>query len=241
MISVYMSCYELCEAHIMEDMLNDVMIQFGEEQTASDLHSVEACFRDPVLGIPEIIIYELRNSEDFRRLHELRNLFPAAQLMMINRSRIPSLKLLEPGINPAVLTDDFPDKASLKGLMREMVMRIYRDREELSIRDRLLIKQGDELIILRYSQIMYIEAKDKYIIVHFRKGSISYRDTLKTLERKLPPCFVRCHRSIIVNLLFVSKVHLSMRHITMEDGTLVPLSKSYKNKLSAELISGLMD
>ena len=241
MISVYISCHELCEGHKLEDMLNDVMVQFGEEETATDLRSSEGSFQDNNMGLPDIIIYELRNREDYYGLRELRGQCPHARLIMINRSSIPSLKLLEPGINPDALAEDLPSGKYLRELMRKMIMTIYKAREELSAGERLLVKQGDEFFMIRYSQITYIEARDKYIIVHFQKGCISYRDTLKMLERRIPSCFVRCHRSIIVNLLYVHQVHLSMRNITLEDGTVVPLSKSYRNKLKAQLLPCLMD
>lgn len=71
--------------------------------------------------------------------------------------------------------------------------------------------------------------------VHANGDTHIMRTTMKDLEAKLDPTiFQRVHRSTIVNLERVDKVssHINGEfHLTLSCGTLLKMSRSYKDKV----------
>lgn len=70
---------------------------------------------------------------------------------------------------------------------------------------------GKELITLTLNELLYIEAQDNYISVHYSENDILksklLRTTMKEIEAHLKPDHVlRCHRSFIINMNKVNKV-----------------------------------
>lgn len=72
----------------------------------------------------------------------------------------------------------------------------------------LPIKTGDRIILLRYENIVYFEAQDKYVFVFTVDGQKYLTDqSLTTLSEKLPSPFCRIHRSYIVNKEKIKEMH----------------------------------
>ncbi len=65
-------------------------------------------------------------------------------------------------------------------------------------------------------------------------GSSGYKTyqqkiTLKALEQRLPQEFVRCHRTVIVNIN--KAMRLTRTEVTLSDGSSYPVSESYLNSV----------
>jgi two-component system, LytTR family, response regulator len=72
----------------------------------------------------------------------------------------------------------------------------------------LPIKTGDRINLIRYENIAYIEAQDKYVCVFTMEGQKYLTDqSLTTLAEKLPPIFCRIHRSYIINKDKIREMH----------------------------------
>jgi two-component system LytT family response regulator len=70
------------------------------------------------------------------------------------------------------------------------------------------IKTGDRIILLRYENIVYFEAQDKYVCVFTADGQKYLTDqSLTTLAEKLPSPFCRIHRSHIINKERIKEMH----------------------------------
>ncbi len=81
-------------------------------------------------------------------------------------------------------------------------------------------------IILRHADIIYISSSNHTLHFHMQDGQeyTSY-DRLDELETRLASeLFVRCHKSFIVNLLYVNKLTREGFYI---DNTVIPISRSY--------------
>lgn len=64
---------------------------------------------------------------------------------------------------------------------------------------RLSIREGERIEFLPVEDILWIEAANKYIVVHTDKGSHVLRHTIQGLQDRLDPReFVRTHRSTLV-------------------------------------------
>ena len=101
--------------------------------------------------------------------------------------------------------------------------------------DRLAIKDGPSITFVRIRDIDWIDAAGDYMCVHVKGETHIMRTTMKELEAKLDPTiFQRVHRSTIVNLERVNKVssHINGEfHLTLNCGTSLKMSRSYKEKV----------
>lgn len=101
--------------------------------------------------------------------------------------------------------------------------------------ERLAIKSGDRVTLLKTREIDWIEGAGVYVRLHVGKKSHLLRETLSNLEAQLDPDqFVRIHRSTIVNVERVRELK-SYFHgeyiVYLHDGTQLKLSRSYREKL----------
>src|SRR5436190_716136 len=72
----------------------------------------------------------------------------------------------------------------------------------------LPIKNGDRIVLLRYENIAYLGAHDKYVFVFTHDGQKHLTDqTLTTLAEKLPSQFHRIHKSYIINKEKIREMH----------------------------------
>lgn len=71
----------------------------------------------------------------------------------------------------------------------------------------LTIKLGDKILLIKISDIVHIQAEDKYIFLHTTDGKKHLTDfTLSVLETKLPEEFIRIHRSDIINTDYIKEI-----------------------------------
>ena len=72
----------------------------------------------------------------------------------------------------------------------------------------LPIKTGDRINLIRYENISYMEADDKYVFIHTIDGQKHITDqSLTTLEDKLPPQFYRIQKSYIIHKDKIKEMH----------------------------------
>lgn len=77
-----------------------------------------------------------------------------------------------------------------------------------------------------FSSICYLEAVKgtNKVCIHCVDGQYVIRETLSALLERLPPAFVRCHRSIIVNRENIQRRDKSNRLLTFTGGASCPYS-----------------
>ena len=104
----------------------------------------------------------------------------------------------------------------------------------------LTIKSGDRIILLRFENISYLEAEDKYVFVYTLDGQKYLTDqSLSALSEKLPSQFYRIQKSYIINKERIKEMH---RHFNgrylfiMEDkaGTRLTSGRTYHDEIKAE-------
>ena len=84
--------------------------------------------------------------------------------------------------------------------------------------------------------MLYIEAADNYIIIHYltnrKPGRYMIRNTLKRIGQEIPDAgLVRCHRSFIVNIDNVKVIRREKEGLIIgfdsPEAITVPISKTY--------------
>lgn len=105
---------------------------------------------------------------------------------------------------------------------------------------RIAVRTGTRQILLRTSDVEWIEAEENYIRIHVGAQSYLMRHTLAAMEKKLDPAkFVRIQRTAIVNVDAVTELQTRGRddYAVLQSGTRIPLSRLYRAKLDALLDS----
>ncbi len=101
--------------------------------------------------------------------------------------------------------------------------------------DRLPVKSGGRVLLVKVSEIDWIKAAHNYVELHEHAQTHLLRETLGTLEQRLPvEKFVRISRSVIVNVERVKELQplfWGEYAVVLQDGTKLTLSRRYRHKL----------
>jgi len=100
---------------------------------------------------------------------------------------------------------------------------------------RLVVKDGERYLLVKTEEIDWIASVGEYASLRARKSSYLIRMAISDLEASLDSRqFVRIHRSTIVNLDRVREVQPRSHgdyDVLMEDGTVLRLSRTYRDNL----------
>lgn len=104
----------------------------------------------------------------------------------------------------------------------------------------LPIRTGDRIVLLRYENICFLEAEDKYVFVHTVDGQKHLTDqSLTILSEKLPSQFYRIQKSYIINKDKIKEMHrhFNSRYLfIMEDknATRLTSGRTYHDAIRAD-------
>jgi two-component system LytT family response regulator len=69
------------------------------------------------------------------------------------------------------------------------------------------VKLGNKINLVQVADIYFLEAKDKYVYIHTNDDEKLIEYPLSWLQDRLPPEFIRIHRSYIINKLKIREIH----------------------------------
>ncbi len=105
--------------------------------------------------------------------------------------------------------------------------------------DRLVIRDGAEILIIPVSDIDFVKGQDDYVEVFHAARSTLTQQTLASLETSLEPRqFVRVHRSYLLNVTRVARLEpwgQGSKVAVLTDGRTVPVSRSGEARLKSVL------
>jgi two-component system, LytTR family, response regulator len=107
-------------------------------------------------------------------------------------------------------------------------------------RTRLLLAERGKVVVLALRDIEFVQAAAKYVKIYAAGRCYSFRQSLGELENRLDPgCFVRVHRSTIVNVEHIAEMH-PMFHgdyeLILRRGTRLTLSRRFRERLAPFLL-----
>jgi two-component system LytT family response regulator len=104
---------------------------------------------------------------------------------------------------------------------------------------RLSIKDDERILFVPVDEIIWIEAANKYVVIHTPTGSRVSRQTIQSLEDQLNPReFVRTHRSTLVRKAAVRGLHPLFHGdyiVKLVNGAEVTLSRSFRGSFFREM------
>ena len=105
---------------------------------------------------------------------------------------------------------------------------------------RIMVKGSGPIVFLKVEEIDWIEAADYYVQLHVGGRTHLLRESLRNLDQQLDPsCFMRIHRSAIVNLDRVRKLQPDARgeyQVILQDGTTLKLGRGRREALQEKLM-----
>jgi len=127
-------------------------------------------------------------------------------------------------------------KREQTGALTERLSTLLADlKPESTHPDRIVVKSDGRITFLKTDDIDWIEAADNYVNLRVGTESHLVRETMASLETRLPPKkFMRISRSTIVNIERIKELQ-PMFHgeyaVILRNGTRLTLSRSYRDKL----------
>ena len=98
--------------------------------------------------------------------------------------------------------------------------------KQIVIKNHIVLKDKTKVYI---SDLMYIKADDHYLNLFLSNGKNHFvRGKLKNIKEELPPNFIQCHRSYIVNANFIKQKNSTT--LVMINQETIPLSRSFKDR-----------
>jgi len=102
----------------------------------------------------------------------------------------------------------------------------------LSSKNHLFIKTGKIRVKIMFDHILWIKSESEYVVIHTLKGKYMVYSSMNGILARLSENFIRVHRSNIVSLNKIEKIHNDAVEI---DGKLIKVSKSYKDDLESRI------
>jgi len=111
------------------------------------------------------------------------------------------------------------------------------DQDEASYATRLVFKSKGRILFLPMTDIRWVGAEENYVRICADRENHLLRETMAHFETRLDPnCFIRVHRSAIVNLQHVKEIRTDSQEgesfVLMQDGQRVPMSRGYRARIS---------
>lgn len=104
---------------------------------------------------------------------------------------------------------------------------------------RVVVKKGQNIIVLPVQKIHYFEAFDDYVKIHTSDGFYLKKKTMSFFEKTLDVNqFVRVHRSYLLNLQELTRIEPMEKDnhvVLLKNGTRIPLSQTGYSKLKSVL------
>ena len=122
------------------------------------------------------------------------------------------------------------------GLDARVLSMLNEMRAQPKVADRLVVKVDGRVLLIKTEDVDWVEAADNYVSLHVGNDSHLLRETMSSLEKRLPPDqFLRISRSTIVNVERIKELQ-PMFHgeyvIILRTGAKLNLSRSYREKLN---------
>jgi two-component system, LytTR family, response regulator len=212
-----------------------------EVELVSECASGAEALREIRKKKPEIVFLDVQMPEcdGFDVLEQLGADLPPA-LVFVTAYDQYALKAFEAGALDYLLKPF--DNARFERALQRAKERVGAGRKRPSEVERLVIKNGGEVLFLKTAEIDWIEAADYYVCLHVGARSHLLRRSMADVEAELDAArFCRIHRSTIVNLEQVRRLENGVdggMEVVLTTGARLRLSRRYRRELQERMRGG---
>ena len=228
MITVLSYLEKMTNIPLLEEEFHSQAAYHSEEEWKYYLYTRleelrEALKKEPVL---DILCWNISGKLSLKELENTRKRYKEAFLLLIADMSISPMEYLRPSILPTALLLHPFSRPQCEQVLSDLIGSYCSSLKDGDDEETFLIetREGNRRVPL--SQISYVEARDKKIYICTRSESFGFYETIDHMLELLPKNFLRCHRSFIVNMDKVKKLHLSDGLIELDSGDMIPLSRS---------------
>lgn len=233
MISILIFCHKKKEADILQKLCGYCMAVMGNEALVCDIYSDERRIASLERSW-DMLFFEINGKEDLTEAIRWREQLPDAIFLMIVSPSLSPERYVIPCLHPDMVLRRPLDRQRIQCALRQLFIHYYQYRERESCH-RFIIHTGDEKRYFHYTQILYLEANNKKLTLYSEQEEVVFYGSLRKLENILPEYFIRCHRSYIVNFMYVSRLNLSKGILYVCEKFVIPISKTYKNRMHIQM------
>ncbi len=95
--------------------------------------------------------------------------------------------------------------------------------KKVVINDYIVLKNKSKVYL---KELIYVKSDGHYLNLHTTSKKEFVRGKISEIEKELPPNFIKCHRSYIVNENYIKQYNRT--HVFMINGDSIPLSRGFK-------------
>lgn len=241
MVSILIFCHKKKEADILHKLCGCCAALTGDEAQVTDLYgsSLEEQMEKGIGRVWDLLIFEMNSSEDISAAVSFRRMYPESAFLIITEPGLSPEWYVTPELCPTLLLQKPLDRSRTMEAIRRMMAYCYEQREKEAYTHSLVVRSGEERRYFRYTQILFLEAREKKLILYSGQEKLTFYGSLREIERVLPEYFIRCHRSYIVNFMHISRLNISQGVLHIHDQFVIPVSKKYKANVNILLESSM--
>lgn len=221
------------ESELLRELFKDAAAMSGNDSWQFDIYdeAEKVCAFIENTSRIDIVCIDVTDVSGVELAQQIRLLFGYALIILISDIRQSPLMYIKPSISANSLLIRPYDKDIAGGVIIEAVNHYLKKTETGSNDDSFVFENKNGKQIIPYDRIYYFESRDKKIIVGTKHEEFSFYGTLDELQESLPDDFIRCHRSFIVAVKKISLIKLSRHMLTLDNGFIIPVSRTYSKYL----------
>ena len=175
----------------------------------------------------DILIADVSDPQAVEMMKAQKAQYPPVLIFPIAGADITPTRYVRPEIMPCGLFWRPVTAASAQPVVEQMMACIH-DQVIPSSQSSFRISGKQKIQDIPFGSILFFEAREKKLALRLQEQEILFPGTLAQLETELPPEFIRCHKSFLVNQAHILWVDRSNSVIVLDNQMELPISRGYK-------------
>lgn len=144
-------------------------------------------------------------------------------------------KAVTPGICPSGILVAPCEKGDVEAVLDE----IYSDRMRCTAGSEKLgmfsFRQKAREFSIPFEKILLFESSNKKVLIRTETQEFEVCETLEAILKRAPNCFMKIHKSFVVNLTRIVSADYGAMTVELDDGSVAFISRTYKAELRERL------
>lgn len=144
-------------------------------------------------------------------------------------------RAVTPGISPSGFLIKPYKQTDVEAVLEEIYSDYIRCNSDSQKLGMFVFKQKAKEYSIPFEKIILFESRNKKVIVRTEIQEFEFYDTLESVMTNVPDCFMKIHKSFIVNLLRIISADYGAMTVEFDDGSVAYMSRTYKSELKERL------
>ena len=218
---IYSTLKDICFRYLMQKNYESEIYEYTEENYPSAAAMFIIAYNDKTEEISQKIRF--RNSGNYIVV------------------RINDLGELKKVVSPKICPSGFMVRPCVREEVEAVLDVIYADHmrccSDAQSLGNFVFKQKAKEYVIPYEKIILFESRNKKIAVRTETQEFEFYTTLENIAANAPECFIKIHKSFIINLSRVNSVDYGNMIVEFDDGSFAYISRTYKNELKEKMSS----